>query len=140
MTTIRSFDPNVDLQAVLNLWRTAGTGIQLSPSDRPEEIHKKLQRDPDLFLIAEEEGRIVGAVLGGFDGRRGMVYHLAVDPSLRRRGIGRALMVEMESRLRAKGCLKYYLLITHDNAEAMDFYRALGWERMELNVMGKVIE
>lgn len=140
MTTIRSFDPNVDLQAVLNLWRTAGTGIQLSPSDRPEEIHKKLQRDPDLFLVAEEEGRIVGAVLGGFDGRRGMVYHLAVDPSLRRRGIGRALMVEMESRLRAKGCLKYYLLITHDNAEAMDFYRALGWERMELNVMGKVIE
>ena len=140
MTTIRTFDPKVDLQAVLNLWRTAGTGIQLSPSDRPEEIHKKLQRDPDLFLVAEEEGRIVGAVLGGFDGRRGMVYHLAVDPSLRRRGIGRALMVEMESRLRAKGCLKYYLLITHDNAEAMDFYRALGWERMELNVMGKVIE
>ena len=140
MTTIRTFDPNVDLQAVLNLWRTAGTGIQLSPSDRPEEIHKKLQRDPDLFLVAEEEGRIVGAVLGGFDGRRGMVYHLAVDPSLRRRGIGRALMVEMETRLRAKGCLKYYLLITHGNAEARHFYRALGWERMELNVMGKVIE
>jgi ribosomal protein S18 acetylase RimI-like enzyme len=138
--TIRTFDPNADLQAVLNLWRTAGTGIQLSPSDHPEEIHKKLQRDPDLFLVAEEESRIVGAVLGGFDGRRGMVYHLAVHPSLRRRGIGRALMGELESRLREKGCLKYYLLITHDNAEGMDFYRELGWERMDLHVMGKVIE
>ncbi|HEY69172.1 MAG TPA: GNAT family acetyltransferase [Anaerolineae bacterium] len=140
MTTIRSFDPNVDLQAVLDLWRTAGTGVQLSPSDRPEEIHKKLQRDPDLFLIAEQGSRIVGSVLGGFDGRRGMVYHLAVDQSSRRRGIGRALMAELESRLRAKGCLKYYLLITHDNAEGMDFYRQLGWERMDLHVMGKVIE
>ena len=49
-------------------------------------------------------------------------------------------MAEMESRLRAKGCLKYYLLITRDNAEGMDFYRQLGWERMELDVMGKVIE
>jgi ribosomal protein S18 acetylase RimI-like enzyme len=137
---IRTFDPTADLQAVLNLWQIAGAGIQLSPSDRPEEIHKKLQRDPDLFLVAEEEGRIVGAVLGGFDGRRGMVYHLAVNQSLRRRGIGKLLMVELESRLRAKGCLKYYLLITHDNAEGMDFYRELGWERMDLHVMGKVIE
>ncbi|MGD8813922.1 MAG: GNAT family acetyltransferase [Anaerolineales bacterium] len=137
---IRTFDPQSDLQAVLELWQTAGEGIQLSPSDRPEEIRKKLQRDPDLFLVAEEAHRIVGAVLGGYDGRRGMVYHLAVRQSLRRKGIGRALMVELESRLRAKGCLKYYLLITHDNPKAMDFYRELGWEEMDLNIMGKVIE
>ena len=137
---LRNFDPDRDLQAVLDLWSTAGDGVQLSPSDRPEEIHKKLQRDADLLLVAEEDGKIVGAVLGGFDGRRGMVYHLAVEQHLRRKGIGSKLMAELESRLRAKGCLKYYLLITPDNREAHDFYTELGWARMDMDVMGKVIE
>ncbi len=137
---LRNFDPDRDVQAVLDLWSSAGGGVQLSPSDRPEEIRKKLQRDADLFLVAEEHGKIVGAVLGGFDGRRGMVYHLAVVQHMRRKGIGKKLMIELESRLRAKGCLKYYLLVTPDNQEARDFYSELGWEHMDLHVMGKVIE
>ncbi|HET7011627.1 MAG TPA: hypothetical protein VFI11_12700, partial [Anaerolineales bacterium] len=66
-----------DLEAVLDLWGSAGPGVHLGPSDRPLEIRKKIERDPDLFLVAEEEGQIVGAVMGGFDGRRGLVYHLA---------------------------------------------------------------
>jgi ribosomal protein S18 acetylase RimI-like enzyme len=137
---LRTYDHARDLQAVLNLWSTAGQGIQLSPSDQPEEIRKKVARDPDLFVVVEEEGRLVGAVLGGFDGRRGMVYHLAVAPHRRRLGIGRMLMEELEARLRAKGCLKYYLLVTRDNHQAHEFYTQLGWERMELFVMGKVLE
>ncbi len=136
---LREFNFDADVREVLDLWSTAGAGVQLSPSDQPEEIRKKLRRDPDLFLVAEEEGKIVGAVLGGFDGRRGMVYHLAVAHHARRKGIGELLMQELETRLRAKGCLKYYLLVTPDNTEAIDFYGQLGWERMELNVMGKVI-
>lgn len=137
---LRNFDIDGDLQAMLDLWSTAGDGVQLSPSDQPGEIRKKLQRDPDLFLVAEENGTIVGAVLGGFDGRRGMVYHLTVARHLRRKGIGKILMTELESRLRAKGCLKYYLLVTPDNDAAHEFYHELGWERMDLHVMGKVIE
>jgi len=137
---LRNFDIDGDLLAVLDLWSTAGEGIGLSPSDRPQELRKKLKRDPDLFLVAEEDGKIVGAVLGGFDGRRGMVYHLAVSRRLRRKGTGRLLMAELESRLRARGCLKYYLLIKPDNQEAHDFYTELGWEHMDLRVMGKVIE
>ena len=137
---IRDYDHDRDLLTVLDLWGTAGDGVQLSPSDQPEEIRKKLQRDADLFLVAEEDGKLIGAVLGGFDGRRGMVYHLAVARHLRRKGVGRKLMAELESRLRAKGCLKYYLLVTRDNHEAQEFYGELGWERMDLLVMGKVIE
>jgi ribosomal protein S18 acetylase RimI-like enzyme len=136
---LREFDLELDVDEVLELWGTAGDGVQLSPSDQPEEIRKKLQRDPDLFLVAEENGKIVGAVLGGFDGRRGMVYHLAVAQQARRKGIGKTLMAELEARLRAKGCLKYYLLVTPDNKAAHDFYEDLGWERMGLDVMGKVI-
>jgi ribosomal protein S18 acetylase RimI-like enzyme len=108
-------------------------------SDTPEEITRKLKRDPDLFLVAENEAQVVGAVLGGFDGRRGMVYHLAVTPEARGRGLGTALMAELEARLKAKGCRKYYLLVTHDNTDVTDFYQRLGWSVMPVNIMGKEI-
>jgi ribosomal protein S18 acetylase RimI-like enzyme len=137
---IRQFSSPQDLQPVLNLWASSGPGVQLSTSDEPAELMKKLTRDPDLFLVAVDGARIIGTVLGGFDGRRGLVYHLAVDPERRRQGIGKALMTELEGRLRAKGCLKYYLLVTPDNRGAIEFYQGLGWELMPLRAMGKRIE
>lgn len=140
MALIRQFDPERDLEPVLELWRQSGPGVHLGPSDTPAELQKKLARDPDLFLVAEDGGRLAGAVAGGWDGRRGMVYHLAVRRDLRRQGIGQALMSELESRLRVKGCLKYQLFVASDNAEVVDFYRALGWDlRSDLIVMSKVI-
>jgi len=126
-----------DLEAVLDLWRAAGPGIHLGRSDSPDEIRKKLSRDPDLFLVAEDQGRILGAVMGGYDGRRGLVYHLAVLPQERRRGLGSTLMAELEQRLRAKGCVKYYLLVTPDNPQVLEFYRRLGWSVMDMTMMGK---
>jgi len=120
-----------DYLAVRLLWENAGSGIQLRRSDDLEEIHKKLQRDPDLFLVAESAGKIIGTVLGGFDGRRGMVYHLAVEESFRNQGIGEMLMEELERRLQAKGCIRCYLLVTTDNDSAMRFYKKRGWKHME---------
>ena len=120
-----------DYLAVRLLWENAGSGIQLRRSDDLEEIHKKLQRDPDLFLVAESAGKIIGTVLGGFDGRRGMVYHLAVEESFRNQGIGEMLMEELERRLQAKGCIRCYLLVTTDNDSAMRFYKKHGWKHME---------
>ena len=137
---IRVFDYAADYDQVRALWEIAGSGIQLSPSDEPAEIQKKLHRDPDLFLVAEEDERLIGAVLGGFDGRRGMVYHLAVHEEFRHQGIARALMLELEARLRAKGCLKYYLLVTEDNVPAQAFYESMSCEKMGLLVLGKVLE
>lgn len=106
-------------------------GVSLSRSDSSEEIRKKLTRDPDLFLVAEEDGQIIGTVVGGYDGRRGLIYHLAVAASYRGRGIGSRLMDEIESRLRDKGCLRCYLLVTTDNPEAMEYYKERDWERMD---------
>ncbi len=134
---IRSVRYPEDYPAVYQLWASAGPGIQLRRSDQPEEIDKKMQRDPDLFLVAEVDDRIVGSVLGGFDGRRGIMYHLAVSKSHRGLGIGERLMRELENRLRAKGCIRYYLLVTKDNQEAIAFYEKRGWSRLELFAYGK---
>ena len=93
--------------------------------------------DPDLFLVAESNGLIIGTVLGGFDGRRGMVYHLAVDISFRKNGVGTALMAELERRMKQKGCIRLYLLVTRDNMDAIRFYESHRWEQMDLLVYGK---
>lgn len=137
---IREFKFPDDYGPVVALWQNAGTGIHLRRSDDPHEIDKKLQRDPDLFLVAELNGSMVGAVLGGFDGRRGMMYHLAVDRAYRNHGIASMLVNELERRLRAKGCIRYYLLVTMDNHEAIQFYEKRGWKRMELYAYGKDLE
>lgn len=134
---IQAFDWESNLKSVLDLWSRAGDGLQVSGSDHPDELRKKLERDPDLFLVVQQDGKLIGTVLGGFDGRRGMIYHLAVDPDFRRLGVGRALMDELELRLAAKGCLKYYLLVTNNNPGAQAFYERLGCEQMDLQVYGK---
>jgi ribosomal protein S18 acetylase RimI-like enzyme len=138
--SIRPFRFPDDYDKVLALWHSAGKGIHVGRSDKPDEIEKKLQRDPDLFLVAEQDGEIAGTVLGGFDGRRGMVYHLAVSAKFRQQGIGYALMQELERRLKQKGCIKSYLLVTRDNPNAIPFYEKRGWERMHLFIFGKDLD
>jgi len=135
---IRTFRFPDDYAAVHDLWQNAGPGIHVRRSDEPQEIYKKIQRDPDLFLVAEEDHRIIGTVVGGYDGRRGMVYHLAISASYRRRGTGSSLMEALEKRLQEKGCTRYYLLVTRDNTNAMQFYESHGWQRMDdLHVYSK---
>ena len=123
--------------AAVALWSQSGPGIHLGSSDTPEEIKKKLSRDPDLFLVAESAGQLVGTVIGGYDGRRGMVYHLAVQPDMRRQGVGSALMTELERRLRAKGCIRSYLMVVPGNEEVAAYYRTLGWEVLPVITFAK---
>ena len=119
--------------------RTPGPGIGIGRSDTREEIAKKLERDPDLFLLAEESGKIIGTVIGGYDGRRGLIYHLAVEQSYRRRGIGKLLMQEIERRLVAKGCLRCYLLVKDGARDVIEFYRGQGWDTFGTTVLGKTV-
>jgi ribosomal protein S18 acetylase RimI-like enzyme len=128
---LREFVFPDDYPSVLALWKTAGRGIHVGPSDEPKEIQKKLHHDPDLFLVAEADGKAIGTVIGGFDGRRGLIYHLAVDAAYRQHGIGRLMMDEIEHRLKAKGCLKCYLMVAADNDNAIQFYEGQGWVRLE---------
>ena len=128
---LREFQYPADYAAARSLWDHAGPGIHVRRSDEPEEIQKKLQRDPDLFLVAETRGRLVGTIIGGFDGRRGMIYHLAVEATFRQQGVGGLLMDEVERRLKAKGCIKCYLMVADDNEDAMRYYEKRHWERMD---------
>jgi ribosomal protein S18 acetylase RimI-like enzyme len=137
---IREFSFPEDYPAVIALWQNAGPGIHLRRSDEPEEIARKLERDPDLFLLAVKDAEVIGSVLGGFDGRRGMMYHLAVAAQYRQQGIASVLVDELERRLRAKGCIRYYLLVTLDNDPAIHFYEQRGWERMDLHIYAKDLE
>lgn len=135
--TIRAFRFPEDYEAVLTLWQNAGQGIGIGVSDSLEEIEKKVRYAPDLFLLAESGSHIVGTVIGGYDGRRGLVYHLAVDAEFRGQGVGTLLMDEIETRLREKGCRKAYLLVKQGNSAA-EMYEKRGWNEMtNVRLFGK---
>jgi ribosomal protein S18 acetylase RimI-like enzyme len=131
MVSIREFRYPDDYPAVRQLWEGMERGVQIGRSDEPKEIEKKIARDPDLFLVAEENERIIGSVIGGYDGRRGLLYHLAVALDHRKRGVGTLLLNEVERRLQEKGCLKCYLMVTLDNPEVERYYERRGWHLMD---------
>ena len=135
---IREFRFPDDYAHTLKLWEGIETGVKVGRSDTFEEIQKKVQRDPDLFLLAEQGEEIIGSVIGGYDGRRGLIYHMAVHPNFRQQGIGERLLGEVEKRLQAKGCVKCYLLVFADNERAIRFYENRGWfEMTEDRIFGK---
>jgi ribosomal protein S18 acetylase RimI-like enzyme len=135
---IREFRFPDDYAPTLQLWENIEMGVNVGRSDSFEEIQKKIQRDPDLFLLAETEGEIIGTIIGGYDGRRGLIYHLAVQKDFRKQGVGDMLLNEVEKRLQAKGCVKCYLLIVSDNEHAARFYEHRGWSEMIGNrIFGK---
>ena len=101
------------------------------------EIEKKMKRDPDLFLVAEFDAQLIGSVLGGFDGRRGTIYHLSVFTEYRSQGVATQLLNELERRLQWKGCKKSYLLVNADNAEVFPFYEHRGWKRTDNIIYSK---
>jgi ribosomal protein S18 acetylase RimI-like enzyme len=134
---IRQFRFPQDVDAARVLWENSAPGVHLGRSDEPGEIARKLQRDPDLFLVAESDGHLIGTVIGGYDGRRGMVYHLAVHQAFQGLGIGGALMEEVERLLTLKGCMKAYLMVTPENLQVIDFYNHRGWSPMPITILAK---
>ncbi len=138
---IREFRFPADYESVYALWESMEKGVRVGRSDTLAEIEKKMRRDPDLFLVAESEGCIIGSVIGGFDGRRGLIYHLAVAAAFRGQGIGSRLMEEVERRLRLQGCLKCYLMVALDNTEVEDYYQRRGWKPMDyVHLYGKDLQ
>jgi ribosomal protein S18 acetylase RimI-like enzyme len=125
--TVEEFSMD-DYAVVHVLWQRGD--LWMRPSDGPEATLLKLSRDPGLFLVARSaDGRIVGTVMGGWDGRRAYVYHLAVAPERRRQGIADALMDELEARFRAIGALKAKLQILVENETSKRFFAHRGYVR-----------
>ena len=126
---VRTFDIS-DYPKVVEVWSEAG--LEFRPGDEIEEIRTKIQRDPELFLVAEEKGRIVGSVMGAWDGRRGWIYHLGVRPDYRRKKVATKLIREVESRMRKKGVLKVNALIFAWNDQSVEFFSKNGYDIAEM--------
>jgi ribosomal protein S18 acetylase RimI-like enzyme len=121
---IREFGDG-DLAAIIELWQECDLTRPWNPPERDIEFCRN-SGHATLF-VAEAEGRIVGSVMAGHDGHRGWIYYVAVDPSHRRDGLGRALMDRAESFLAAAGVPKVMLLIRETNTAVADFYGRLGY-------------
>jgi putative acetyltransferase len=133
-TIVRSFRIE-DYDAVIALWRRA-EGVGLNESDTRPAIAVFLRRNPNLSFVAEKEGRIIGAVLCGHDGRRGYLHHLAVAKRHQRRGIGRQLVNTCLAKLRKAGIQKCNIFLFANNAAGMKFWAHTGWSlRTELRLM-----
>ncbi|MFJ4224872.1 GNAT family acetyltransferase [Microbacterium sp. NPDC089695] len=142
---VRAFDPD-DADGVVSLWESAG--LTRPWNDPRRDIERKLTVQPELFLVAVEEGAqtqgsdenapsIIGSVMAGYDGHRGWLYYLASAPSHRRLGVGRALVAEAERLLIDMGCPKIQLMVREGNEQALEFYDALGYERFSVSNTGK---
>jgi ribosomal protein S18 acetylase RimI-like enzyme len=119
------------------LWSST-EGVGLSQADEPRNVARFLDRNPGLSFVAEEDGRIVGAVLCGHDGRRGFLHHLAVEKGRRREGIGRQLVERCIAGLAAEGLRKCHIFVLAANADGQRFWRGIGWEeRTSLKVMSR---
>lgn len=125
-----------DEDGVVALWADAFGAYH--PANEPRAyLARKLAYDAELVLVAREGTRVVGTVVGGYDGVRGWIYHLAVVASERRRGIATRLMADIERALLARGCPKINLQVRGDNVEVVAFYKRLGYELEERASLGK---
>lgn len=134
MTTIRPFR-EADLEGVLSLWTTCDLTRPWNPP-AADIAFCRTSGHGELF-VSEREGRIVGTVMAGHDGHRGWLYYVAVDPELRRSGLGRELTAHGETWLRALGVRKVMLLIRETNTAVKGFYEALGYEEEPRVLMTK---
>ncbi len=134
---VRPYDEK-DEEDVVSLWREVFPDAPWW-NDPELDIQRKLAFQRELFLVAEVEGRVVGTAMGGYDGHRGWVYYVAVEPGMRRRGTGTALMRALEERLSALGCRKLNLQVRASNATVVGFYTSVGYTEQDLISMGKLL-
>ena len=127
-------------EGVLALWQqTEGVGLH-DDCDSREGIHAYLERNPRMSFVATADGNVVGAVLGGHDGRRGYIHHLAVHPDCRRQGIGRKLVQSCVGVFGEAGIRKSHIFIFNDNSEGIAFWKSVGWTpRTDVSIISRNI-
>ena len=124
-----------DERDVIELW---GKCDLIRPQNNSKlDIKRKLEVNPELFLVGIIDNKVVASVMGGYEGHRGWVYYLAVDPSYQRNGYGKQIMEAIEVKLSAMGYPKINLLIRTDNGNVVKFYESMGYTTEERISMGK---
>lgn len=138
MTNIREMDIK-DYEPLINLWSNT-ENIGLSNADSHENLAVFLSRNPGLSFVAEDDDQIIGTILGGHDGRRGAIYHLAVDKNSRNKGIGNQLLEKCVVAFAAIGIERCHIHVYTDNQAGIEFWQKNGWfTRPELILLSKDI-
>lgn len=127
-----------DESDVIALWRKCD--LVRSHNDPSKDILRKLKVRSDLFRVGELHGKIMASIMIGYEGHRGWINYLAVDPDFQRCGYGRQLMVEAERLLAEEGCPKINLQVRQTNSSVLAFYKAIGYAVDEVVSMGKRLE
>ncbi|MBI5564676.1 MAG: GNAT family acetyltransferase [Chloroflexi bacterium] len=133
-TTIRPFALS-DEAAVIAVWRACG--LTHPNNDPRKDIARKMKVNPELFLVCEIDGKIVGTVMIGYEGHRGWINYLGVLPEYQGQGLGRQLMDQAEALLVERGCAKINLQIRATNTKVIQFYAGIGFNVDEVVSMGK---
>lgn len=129
-----------DYDEVYRLW-TGSDGVNVSGADSPEGVARYLRRNPGSSFVAVREGRIVGAILGGHDGRRGYIHHLSVAENSRFAGVGTALVEHAISAIRAQHIQKCHIFVVKEHREGIAFWEKIGWKyRKTLGMMSEIID
>ena len=122
---IRTAKPE-DAPSILDLWQRAGSFP--TRTDNEESVCSLIAHDPTAVLVAVEGTELIGSLVAAFDGWRGMLFRVAVLPTRRRRGVGRALVAEGEQRLRERGAARINLYAIRAETSAIGFWNAVGYE------------
>ncbi len=123
-----------DIPFMLELWQDT-PGVGLGPGDDYTSVADFLQRNPGSCLVLKNQDAVIGTVLGGFDGRRGYIYHLVIHEDYRRQGYGKKLLQEAVQRLKAINAGKIHLFVLKSNSEVEGFYEKQGWiKRQDIEV------
>lgn len=133
-TRIRKFERG-DTEPVVKLWSLCG--LTRPWNDPEKDIDRKHAIEDDLFLVALQDGQLIGSVMGGYEGHRGWINYLAVHPEHRKQGLGRMLMDAVEHRLLLLGCPKINLQVRNDNNDIVQFYHSLGFSVDQCTSLGK---
>ena len=128
-----------DYEQALQLWKSL-PGIGLSGADEKENIRDFLQKNPSTCFVALRGGDLIGTILGGSDGRRGYIYHLAIQQSERNKGIGKKLVGLCLNEYKKSGIQKCHIFVISNNSEGIAFWEKVGWlRRDDILVMSKEI-
>ena len=134
---IRSYQ-SADQDAVVALWHRCE--LVFSQNDPLKDIRRKLQVNPEWFLVGEKNGCLVATCMAGYEGHRGWINYLAVDPEYRRQGLARQIVAAAETRLKDAGCPKINLQVRSSNEKALGFYQAVGFTADDVISLGKRLE
>ena len=122
-------------EEVVVLWEACG--LLVPWNDPRRDIQRKLEIQPELFLVGCLDGKLVASVMAGYEGHRGWVNYLAVHPDYRRRGIGKQMMGRVEELLLGLGCPKINQQVRKTNREVINFYQGIGFKDDEVIGLGK---